>query len=98
MFKILQQVILKHLGIQDIIEAVLERMGEVRKIVLLGDYAKGIDSGTIEILLVGDNLDMEYIENIELKIEKLIKRKVSFFLSNKFNINQQNIILFDAKK
>ena len=50
------------------------------KIALLGDYAKGIDSGDIEVFLVGKNLNTEYISNLELKIEKLINRKVSFHL------------------
>ena len=37
---------------------------------------------------------MEYISNIENKIEKLINRKVTFYLSSKFLSEQQNIILY----
>ena len=53
--------------------------------------------GKIEVFLIGDNLDMEYIAQLEDKIEKLIKRKVSFYLANKFLSNQPNIILFNEK-
>ena len=44
-----------------------------------------IDSGNIEIFLIGKNLNMDYIENLEVKIEKLINRKVTFYLSSKFS-------------
>jgi len=98
LFEILQKVVLKHLGIEEIIEAVLDRMGHVEKIILVGDYAKGIDSGNIEVLLIGKNLDTEYISQIEDKIEKLIDRNVTFSLSNKFQNNLPHIILFDEKK
>ena len=79
------------------VETVLGRMGNVKEIILVGDYAKGIDSGKIEVFLIGENLDMEYIAQLEDKIEKLIKRKVSFYLANKFLSNQQNIVLFNEK-
>lgn len=98
LFEILQKVVLKHLGIEEIIQAVLDRMGHVEKIILVGDYAKGIDSGNIEVLLIGKNLDTEYISQIEDKIEKLIDRNVTFSLSNKFQNNLPHIILFDEKK
>ena len=56
MFSVLQKVILKHLGLEDAVEIVLERMGDVEQIILIGNYAKGIDSGKIEIIIVGQDL------------------------------------------
>mgnify|MGYP000359645219 CR=1 FL=1 len=47
-------------------------MGKVEKIILIGDYARGIDSGNIEIFLVGKNLNTDYIQNLEQKIEKML--------------------------
>jgi hypothetical protein len=86
--------VLKHLGLEDLVEAVLDRMGEVEKIILIGDYARGIDSGNIEIFLVGNSLNTDYIENLEQKIEKLIGRKVSFYLTSRFQNSQYNISLY----
>ena len=97
LFGVLRKVVLKHLGLEDMVETVLERMGNIKQIIIVGDYAKGIDSGKIEVFLIGDNLDMEYIAQLEEKIEKLIKRKVSFYLGNKFLSNQQHIVLFNEK-
>ena len=97
LFKVLQKVVLKHLGIEDIVENVLDRMGNVKQIILVGDYAKGLDSGKIEVFLIGKNLNFTYISSLEEKIEKLIGRKVSFYLASKFISNRENIILFDSK-
>jgi hypothetical protein len=97
LFDVLRKVVLKHLGLEDMVETVLGRMGLVKQIILVGDYAKGLDSGKIEVFLIGNDLDMEYISQLENKIENLIKRKVSFYLANKFLSNQPNIILFNEK-
>lgn len=94
LYKTLRQVVLKHLGLEDIVETVLEKMGNVKKIILVGEYAKGIDSGVIEVFLVGESLNTEYISNIEEKIEKLINRKVCFYLSSRMISNKNSIILF----
>ena len=94
LYETMRNVVMMHLGLDDIVETVLEKMGNIEKIILIGDYAKGIDSGNIEVILTGRDLDMEYISNIENKIEKLINRKVTFYLSSKFLSEQQNIILY----
>ena len=94
LFEILQKVVYKHLGLEEIIERVLERMGPVQKILLVGDYAKGLDSGTIDIVLIGNKLNTQYIQALEEKVEKLIERKVNFSLAFKPNTNQKNIVLY----
>ena len=40
---------------------------------------------------------MEYSYTIGEKIEKLIKRKVSFYLASKFLSDRKHIILYDSK-
>ena len=97
LFDVLQKVVFKHLGLGEIVERVLERMGSVKKILLVGDYAKGIDSGNIEVILIGDQLNTEYIEGLEKKIQDIIERKVSFYLASKENQNQHRIILYENK-
>ena len=95
LFDVLQKVVLKHLGLEDVVETVLERMGNVLQIILVGDYAKGNDSGLIEVFLIGQNLNMEYIAQLEEKIERLVGRKVSFYLASKFLSDRDHIILFN---
>ena len=95
LFKIIQKIVHKHLGIEEILETVYNRVGEVKKIMLLGDYAKGIDSGLIEILIVGDNINKKYLDQISPKIEKKIKRKINFFVSNK-SLKQNSLVIFEV--
>ncbi len=94
MFEILQKVVLKHLGLEEIIDHVLAQIGEVNEIHVLGDYAKGIDTGLIEVLLIGNELNTKYLTNLEEKIEKLIERKVQFIISNRKSSEQHSILLY----
>ena len=95
LYSTLKKVVYKHLGLEDLVDTVIERMGNVKKIILIEDYAKGIDSKNIEVVLVGQYLNFEYISQLEDKIEKLIKRKVSFYLASKFLSDKPHIIIFD---
>jgi len=96
LFDVLQKVVLKHLGLEDVVETVLERMGNVDQIILVGDYAKGNDSGLIEVFLIGQDLNTEYIAQLEEKIEDLIGRKISFYLAFKFLADREHIVLFNS--
>ncbi len=95
---VLQKVILKHLGLEDAVEIVLERMGDVEQIILIGNYAKGIDSGKIEIIIVGQDLNTSYVRNLEEKLEKIIQRKVAFFLSASHSLSANELILFNKNE
>ena len=93
MFDILQSIVRKHLGIEDIVKRVLDKIGSIQKIVLLGDYAEGIDSGTIDVLIVGSDIDKNYLDEIQLRIEKEIKRKVNFLISST-GTSQKGLVVF----
>ena len=95
LYKIIQKIVKKHLGIEEILETVLKKIGNVKKIMILGDYAKGIDSGHIEILIIGDNISENYLKEITPKIEKKINRKVSFLNSNP-TLKQKTLTIFEA--
>ena len=83
LFNILQKVIKQHLGIDEIITTILEKLGNVKCVAIVGDYARGIDSGTINVVLLGDRIDVSYLKDIIQKIEKKITRKVSFEIVSK---------------
>lgn len=94
LYETLRKVVLKHLGLEDLVEVVLDRMGNVEYISLIGDYAKGIDSGNVEVFLVGKDLNFNYISQLEEKIKNLIGREVSFYLSSSLPTNQFHIKLY----
>ncbi|WP_188752643.1 ArsR family transcriptional regulator [Parapedobacter defluvii] len=81
LFGSLQDIVHKYLGLDRIVETVLSRMGEVEQVVLMGDYAEGRDTGTIEVAIVGPALNTEYLERLTPKVEELIGRKVEFTIN-----------------
>ncbi|MEG0916289.1 MAG: ArsR family transcriptional regulator [Myroides sp.] len=92
MYKLLQQVVHKYLGLDTIVEQILERMGDVRQIELVGNYAKGVDSGLIEINITGNAVNTEYTKSIIPKIEAIVNRKVQFYYNKP--LSNDGIILF----
>ncbi len=77
-FTNLQDLIQKYLGLDKLILAVLERMGQVSQIALVGDYARGIKSGRIEVEITGNQLNEDYLENVSKKLRSLIDKEVVF--------------------
>lgn len=92
MFDVLQKIVRQHLGLEEIVETVIERIGSVNQIALTGEYAKGIDSGNIEIIINGSQVNYDYLEIIKPKIKKKIGRDVNFLLN--FKLDSNSIILY----
>jgi len=75
LFPELQSMVKKSLGMDQILESVLERLGNLNKAFLIDDYAQGKDTGLIDLVLVG-NIDRENLEDLVKKTEKYIGRKI----------------------
>lgn len=96
LFAILQKIVHQHLGLDAIVVMILERMGEVKKILIIGAYANGNDSGAIEVVVVGDALNTEYIDQLAGKIEEQINRKVQFLITQEYN--GKGLTIYEALK
>nr|WP_299077213.1 ArsR family transcriptional regulator [uncultured Fretibacterium sp.] len=75
LFPELQRIVRKVLGIDQVVEGIVERLGTVRLALITGDYAHGIDSGIIDLTLVGE-IDRQYLGELVEKVEGMIARKV----------------------
>ena len=96
LFKVLQKIVRQDLGLEEIVETIISRMGDVDIIALTGDYAKGIDSGIIEIVVIGGDVNNDYLENIKSKIKDKISRDVDFIIAKK--VPKDGIILYKSEK
>ena len=84
LFLTLQKIIHQHIGLESIVSSILERLGSIKTIIVVGDYANGIDTGVIEVVLVGDDLDKDYINRLANKIKSKIDREVHFIAKNSY--------------
>jgi hypothetical protein len=58
---------------------VIERLGKVEKVYLVGEFAKGLDSNIIDLIFIG-NVDKTYLINLSEKAEKLVDRKIRYLI------------------
>ena len=82
LFNDIHNIILKETGIDRVIEKIIHRIGNLAAIYLTGDFAHGKDTSVIDIILVGDSLDREYLARKVAQAEELINRKVSYIVIN----------------
>jgi len=66
---------LVHKYLDKIIDHVLSRLGDLKLAFIIGDYAQGKDTVTIELVLVGD-IDEAYLRRIAEKATGLLHRKI----------------------
>lgn len=93
-FSEIRAMVSKFLGLDELMERIVKRMGEVEKAYIVGDYAKGIDSGTVEMILIGKNLDTKYLEFIREKTFEKVKRKVNVSIFEEEPENISGILVF----
>lgn len=65
MFSELQKIAFKHFGIDQIIEQVIEKLGDVEAVYLTGDLARGLNTNVIDVTLVGKGIDQGYLTQLE---------------------------------
>ena len=90
LFRDINRIILKMVGIEYVVDYVLQRIGDLEKVYLVGNMSKGQNTNIIDLVLVGDNLNKTFlIEQIE-KAEKKIKKKIRYvhFTSSEFEISK----------
>ena len=78
LFGDIHSIIMKEAGIDRVIDKVIHRIGNLISVYLTGDFARGKDSPVIDLILVGENIDREYLARKVMQAEELVGRKVSY--------------------
>jgi len=95
LFSIIVKLVRKHTGIENIISNILSSIDNITAIYLVGDYAKGIDSGKIKIYVEGMFKNKKYISDILNKTEKKINRKI--LLVNQIDPFEEKLLIYESK-
>jgi predicted transcriptional regulator len=75
LFEELKSMVEKVMGIDKVIDGIVERLGDLEEAYLIDDYADGKDTGIIDLVLVGD-IDQYHLNDLSRKTERYIKRKI----------------------
>ena len=75
LFPELRSMVAKVIGLDQVIESILSRLGDLEKAYIIDDYAEGKDTGIVDLVLVG-NVDQYHLNDLSRKTERYIKRKI----------------------
>ena len=70
-------IVRKVAGIDTVIDRVVENLLGLKQVWICGDLARGVPSNSIDCILIGKELDAEYIDGLSSKVHKLVGKKVN---------------------
>jgi predicted transcriptional regulator len=105
LFPELKSIVSKVMGIDQVIDGIVNRLGDLEQAYLIDDYAEGKDTGIIDLLLVG-NINDYHLNDLSRKTERYIKRKIRSLVLSKAEFNdllpelekRPRILIWEAKK
>lgn len=79
LFKEVRSILLKQTGLHQVVEDVIEKLGDLKKVYLTGDLAKGKQSDVVSLVLIGEP-DRAYLVQLSKKAEDLINKKIQYII------------------
>ncbi|MCX6250370.1 MAG: ArsR family transcriptional regulator [Bacteroidetes bacterium] len=73
----IHNILVKYVGLDQIIDKVVQLLGGVEKAYITGDLALGLDVNSISLLLIGDDINRQYLAKLIKKAEILINKKIT---------------------
>ena len=80
LYKDIHNIISKTIGIDQIVEEVVAKLGDVEEAYITGDFAIGKNGKTIDILLIGTEINKNFLHVLIEKAESLINRKIRYLI------------------
>lgn len=105
LFPELKSMVSKVMGIDQVVDSMVTRLGDLESAYLIDDYAEGKDTGIIDLLLVGD-IDQYHLNDLSRKTERYIKRKIRSLVLNRDEFDdyasrlekQPHVLIWEANK
>ncbi|MEY3983923.1 MAG: hypothetical protein RL160_1482 [Bacteroidota bacterium] len=79
LFGDIRSIVLKYVGIDQIVEYVIKHLGEVEQVFVVGDYARGLDAGIIDLVMVG-RINQSFLQELVTKVEQKIERRIRYII------------------
>jgi predicted transcriptional regulator len=87
LFPELKSMVSKVMGIDQVIDSIINRLGNLERAYLVDEYAEGKDTGIIDLVLVGD-IDHYHLNDLSRKTERYIKRKIRTLVLSRTEFDQ----------
>jgi hypothetical protein len=105
LFPELRSMVRKVMGIDQVIDGIVQRIGNLERAYLIDDYAEGKDSGIIDLVLVGD-IDSYHLNDLIRKTERYVNRKIRSVVLSREEFEaflprlqqRPNVIIWEAAK
>jgi len=97
LFPELHSMVRKALGMDHIVESIINRLGHLEQAFLIGDYAEGKDTGLIDLVLVG-NVNERNLRDLVKKTERYIERKIRTLVMSRSEYQAKEHILAGRPK
>lgn len=91
-FNEIHSMVRKALGMDKILDSIIERLGDLEKAFLIDDYAEGKDTGIIDLVLVGE-IDRGNLADLTVKTERYIDRKIRTLIFSKKEFKKHKVFL-----
>ncbi len=79
LFEEIHKILLKYIGLDSIIENVIQKLGDIDKVYLVGEFSKGLDSKIIDLIFIG-NIDKVYLLKLIERAEDMVDRKIRYLI------------------
>jgi hypothetical protein len=90
LFPDIHNILMKYVGFDQILDKVIAKLGGVNKVYLTGELAHGHEINTIELIMIGDNIDESYLSSLAEKTSSLINRRIKYLVLR--NNNEEKML------
>jgi hypothetical protein len=80
LFDDLQNILRKFVGIDQLIEKVIGKLGNVKEVYLDGKIARGLNADVIDLIIIGNDINKSYLLNLVEKTEPLIGKRIRYIV------------------
>lgn len=102
LFKEVTALVKKYVGIDVLILNIVNRLGDLQKVYLTGDLAKGIDAQIVDLVLIG-SIDKNFLVHLIEKAEMLLNKKIRFVIYSPTEahsysfVREENLLLWEKE-
>jgi hypothetical protein len=105
LFPELKSMVSKVMGMDQVIDGIVNRLGDLERAYLIGDYAEGKDTGIIDLILVG-KINDHHLADLSKKTERYTNRKIRTLVLSREEYTaferkmktQTHLLLWEGKK